>query len=611
MTRCIPLLLLLPLCLACLPVRAQDPADTVFRNGPIYTVNSVQPWATALAVTDGEIVYVGDEQGLKPFLGPSTRIIDLEGRLALPGLHDAHVHILEANHEAQGTCYLPSGALPESHIPRLIACAPLQVGTDWVLGYGHSIWDLRDHIDRGGRPPVEILDEAIPDQPVVIMEESSHSVWANTLALQAAGFHTATEDPPGGVIVRDGSGQPNGIFLDGAGEILLDLALAPNPELEALNREALLAGLELARVNGITSLADARGHWRRGYVEAWQQVEADGLLTARSIVALWAYPYLDDTEQIAALTGLYSNDPDRFLRFSQVKVYSDGEIWHTSAALQDPYTCCPWAGPRGLNYFDEQRLQTYLEALGNVGFDFHIHAIGDRGVHETLNAVEAAAAACGPKEPCQGRRHRLTHVEMVQPSDIGRFAALDVTADLQMSHPFVEPASLFDNAFLLGAPRIEERQWRLRDLHEAGANVVLSSDYDVGSLAAFEAMARAIDRGDQSLPNLDAALRAYTINAAYLMQQEHLVGSLEVGKRADIIVVDRNIFEIPSGQVPGTQVELTMVDGTIVFGEGAQNLVFADGFESGTPDAWSTTVGRGLAALVIDLDKTRVQPAAH
>ncbi len=590
MTHTTPLILSLTLWIVSFPIRAQPPADTVFTNGPIYTVSETMPWATALAVDDGEIVYVGDSDGIAPFIGPGTRIVDLAGRLALPGLHDSHVHILEANHQAQGTCFLPSGAPPESHIPRLIACAPDQVGTDWVLGFGHFIWDLRDHIDGGGRPPVEILDDAIPDRPVVIMEETSHSVWANTMAIQAAGFDTATENPPGGVIVRDEFGEPNGILLDGASEILLDLALAPNPELADLNREALLFGLDLARTHGITSLVDARGHWRRGYVEAWQQVEDEGRLTARAIVSLWAYPYLDDAEQIAALTALYSNEPNRRLRFSQVKVYSDGEIWHTSAALLNPYFCCTLAGPRGLNYFDEQRLTAYVTALQDVGFDFHIHAIGDRGVHEALNAIEAAADACGAGGLCESRRHRLTHVELVRPSDIARFPALDVTADLQMSHPFVEPPYALDTAFLLGVPRIQERQWRLRDLHESGANVVLSSDYDVGSLSAFEAMERAIDRGDQSLPDLDAAIRAYTINAAYLMQQEHLVGSLELGKRADIIVVDRNPFEIPKSQISQTQVEMTMVDGRIVFGEGAQDVVFTDRFESGDTRAWATAV---------------------
>ncbi len=590
MTRRAPLACLSTLLIACLEVGAQSPADTVFTNGPIYTVSEALPWAAALAVDDGEIVYVGDSGGIGPFIGPATRVVDLSGRMALPGLHDSHVHLLEASHEAQGTCFLPAGAAPESHIARLVACAPDQVGTDWVLGYGHSIWDLRDHIDDGGRPPVEILDDAVPDRPVAIMEETSHSVWANTLAIQAAGFDVAAEDPPGGVIVRDELGEPNGILLDGAGEILLDLALAPNPELAALNREALLFGLDLARSHGITSLVDARGHWRRGYVEAWQQVEAEGLLTARAIVSLWAYPYLDDGEQIAALAALYSNDPGRRLRFSQVKVYSDGEIWQTSAALLDPYLCCNLAGPRGLNYFDGERLTTYITALQDVGFDFHIHAIGDRGVHEALDAIETAADTCGAGGPCENRRHRLTHVEMVQPSDVARFSALNVTADLQMSHRYVEPPFLLDPAFLLGAPRIQERQWRLRDLHEAGANVVLSSDYDVGSLSAFEAMERAIGRGDQSLPDLDAAVRAYTINAAYLMQQEHLVGSLEVGKRADIIVVDRNLFEIPTSQISQAQVELTMVDGTVVFGEGAESVVFADGFESGDTSAWSTAV---------------------
>ena len=567
---------------ACAESSSAQPADRILENGQIYTVNPEQPWAEAVAFSAGEIVFVGTDAAAQAWVGPHTQRFDLQGRTVIPGFHDSHVHLLEAFHRAQGTCLLSAGVNPELWIPELQGCAPQQVGTDWVLGVGHSIYDLVDHIEAGGRPPVEILDDAAGDQPLVILEETSHSVWANSAALEAAGIDSSTPHPPGGWIMKDASGQPNGVLLDGAGEILLDMALAPNPELEAMNDEALALGLQRIARHGITSVVDARAHWRRGYVESYQRAEAKGELTARVVLSLWAYPYLDDTEQIAALTDLYSNDPGSYLRASQIKIYSDGEINHRTAALLEPYSCCPLAGSTGLNYFDQSRLSRYIDELGAVGFDFHIHAIGDRGVHESLNAIE--------NEQQPGARHRLTHLELIQPEDLPRFAALGAIADFQMSFDSVEPGHAFELEFLLGAGRIEERSWRLRSLFEAGATIVLSSDYDVGELSPFAGMKRALTRGDQSLPSLDEAMRAYTINAAFLMRQEDRVGSIEVGKRADLVILDRNPFQIPVQQLDQVQVEVTLLDGDAVFGPdpfpGPTASIFNDDFESGDLTAW-------------------------
>lgn len=592
-------------------------ADLVLTGGAIYTVNADQPWAEAMAVTEGTIVFVGSNSDVQGFIGAGTQVIDLAGRMAMPGIHDSHMHILEANHVASGTCYLPPGQPLESHISRIQACAPDQVGTDWVLGYGHSILDLLEHIDFGGTPPIEILDLAVPDRPAAFLEETSHSVWANSLALEAAGFDAASTDPVGGAILRDPiTGEPNGVLLDAAGELVMDLALAPNAELEALNYQALLDGLELAGSHGITSVVDARGHWRRGYVEAWQRARDEGTLTARAIVSLWAYPYLNDAEQIAQLSSLFDNDPESMLRLSQIKIYSDGEITHTTAGLLDPYTCCDLAGPLGLNYFDQGRLTQYITQLEAVGFDFHIHAIGDRAVHEALNAIETVQQTqCPPEEivtetgvtetgvtevgiaeagstnlGCSKARHRLTHLELIAPDDIPRLPSLGVIADMQMSHKYVEPPYLHLNDKVLGADRIDERLWQLRTLHDAGANVVLSSDFDVGDPSPFKGMQRALTRGPQSLPSLDEAIRAYTINAAYLMRQEDTVGSLEVGKLADVIVLDRNLFDLPLASLGTAQVIRTFIGGQQVWGEGTSHIaLFTDGFETGSTSQWDGT----------------------
>ncbi len=561
MKRPIPLPLLCAAALAgssSAPRAAVPSADLILHGGAIYTVDQTNPWAAAVAVRSGEIVYVGPDSALAAFTGANTTLIDLEGRMAMPGIHDSHVHILESNHVAAGTCYLPPGRPLESYIPKLQACAPYQIGTNWVLGYGHSIIDVALHLQQDGRPPRDILDEAIPDRPAVMLELTSHSVWANSLALQAAGFGPDTPDPPGGAILHDpATGEPNGILLDGAGEIVMDLALTPNWMLRELNYDALLVGLALARKNGITSLADARAYWRRGYLGAWRQAAARGTLTARAVVGLWAYPYLDDDQQIATLASLYTGDAESRLRFSQIKVYADGELSHTTAALIEPYLRVQLAGERGLEYFDQARLERYITALEPVGFDFHIHAIGDRGVHQALNAI-AATRPVG--EGATTARHRLTHVFMVAPADIGRFSQLSVIADMQidaLSHPenqrYYWP--------ILGRRRVEERMYRLRSLHDAGARVVLSSDYDVGDISPFHGMHHALSIGTESLPDLAAAIRAYTIDPAYLMRQEQRVGSIEVGKLADIIVLDQNLFEIPPAQIGRTKVLLTLLEG--------------------------------------------------
>ena len=534
-------------------------ADLILKNGAIYTVDPAQPWAEAVAIQGDTIVFVGTDVAVDAFEGPGTEVIDLEGRMAMPGIHDPHNHLLEVFH-ASWSCGLPFGLRPEDYIPFLSQCNA--VGGDWVIGYGYEIERMVQHLRAGGRPPVEILDEAIPDHPAALIESNSHSVWANSLALAAAGFDADSDDPPGGVILRTpGTGEPNGILLDGAGEVVMDLAFELTPTMEDLNEAAVIRGLDRLRRQGVTSFVDGRTYWRRGYDAAYRKVEQDGGMTARVMLGLWAYPYLGDADQLATLASMYDDDPSSRVRAAQIKIYSDGEVGHTTAALLEPYVRLKLAGQRGLTYFDAGRLRNYVTRLERVGFDFFIHAIGDRGARQALDAVEAARGRNGDL----GRRHRLTHLEVLAPDDIPRFAALDVIADVQTSSDFVLPENLSFYWAFLGQTRTEERVLRLRDLHESGARVVLSSDFDVGDLSPFSGMERAIDRGDQSLPDLAAAIRAYTIDGAYLMRQEDRLGTLEAGKLADVIVLDRNLFDIPTAELSDALVTLTFVGGEEVW----------------------------------------------
>lgn len=515
----------------------------------VFTVDDGRPWASALVVDEGRLVYVGDDAGAEGYIDRADRVLRLEGELILPGLHDVHQHTLEAHLPVIDCILDPEEWDPEAYVAVVAGC-DLAPGTDWVLGWGHSVLTLLE----ADRAPRLILDDAVSDHPVAIMEETSHSTWVNTRALELLGLDASTPDPQGGLIIPGDDGSPNGILVDAAGELPWDLALQPNPELDAMNIEALRAGLAANNEVGITSAVDARTYWQRGYLDAYTAVEAGQGLTVRMVLSLWASSVADDDTQIAQLADRFS-DPGGFVRARQVKLYSDGLIENTTAALLAPYaTSETWGSPLGLNYFPAERLTRYVTELQAAGFDAHIHTIGDRAVREGLDAVEASP----------GGRHRLTHVELLNPDDLPRFAALGVAADLQIG-AYTMPSEVHYLDELVGADRIDEEAWRLRDLWESGAVVALSSDYDVNALSPFEGMERALTRGDQSLPDVAAAIRAYTLHAAWIMRSEDETGSLEEGKWADFVVVDQDLFEIAPEALSETRVLRTFVAGEEVY----------------------------------------------
>lgn len=534
---------------------------TAFINGKVYTVNDKQPWAEAVIIKEGKIVFVGSTADAKARLGSKVDVIDLKGKMVMPGVEDSHMHPLEAGSEAV-SCLLSADKTISSQLDTIANCANDDTtGSDWILGFGHSLPALL--AETTTRTPKAILDELIPDRPIAIMEETSHSVWVNSKALALAGIKADTANPEGGVILKDKSGQPNGILLDAAGDLVFELAFAPTPELKKANYQGLLKGLKQVAENGITSLVDARLYWKRGTLEAYDQVLKEGKLTARTHISVWAYPGgVHDDEQIATLKGMYRNDPASLLRLNQIKFYSDGILHNTTAALLQPYKKTLEGVPStvGLNYFNKTRLTHYITELEKVGYDMHIHAIGDRAVRESLDAIEAAQKTNGD---AMSHRHRLTHVEMVDPNDIGRFKKLGVIADFQVAGDFALPENYGDVEPLIG-----ERAYKMlpvRSVYDTGAMVTLSSDWDVSSLNPFVGMQHALQLGKQSLPNLAAAVKAYTLNPAYLMRQEDTTGSIEVGKFGDVIVLDQNIFDVPVTNISKTKVLLTVLGGKTVY----------------------------------------------
>ncbi len=528
--------------------------EIVFFNGKIYTVNAANPWADAVYVKDGIIKYVGTNDEAKNMASQDAKLIDLKGRFMMPGIHDVHVHPLEAASENFKFILDDNETDPENYADDVAKADASNPGTGWLLGWGH----LLENILEATRDPKEILDDVVSDRPVAIMEQTSHSIWCNSKALQLLGFTASTSNPIGGIIMRNNSGQPNGILIDNAGELLMALALTPTAQSMDNDYKGLVefALPQLAKY-GITSVSEARTFWKRNQQDTWKKIEADGKLTCRVNLGLWAYPTEDDASQIAAIKALFSNDPNKLLRINQIKVYADGIIHNTTAAMHNDYLIDYFelGTNKGLNYFTESRLAQYISALEGTGFDFHIHALGNRGIHESLNAIQQGGTNNG--------RHRLTHVEYVDPADYGRFASLNVTADAQVTGDFTQPANWHDNDYLVGAA-LASKIIPIKDLKAAGARLTLSSDWDVSDLNPFIGLENAITRTPQEI-SLEDAVRAYTINAAYVMRQENKVGTIEVGKEADLILLDKNIFEMPANQISEIKVDLTYLKGKLVY----------------------------------------------
>jgi len=533
-----------------------EAATHVFKNGQIYTVNEQQEWAEAVAISNNEIIFVGSNDDVESYIDSSTKIIELSGRMMMPGFHDVHIHPIESASENTDFIINESVTNPEDYIDEISAASVAKPGTDWLIGFGHSIFTL---LDATSRSPREILDEAAPNRPVIIMEQTSHSMWVNSAALAIAGYTKDTPHPQGGWILRDEvSGEPNGILIDNAGNIVMDIAMAPTTESLQTDYNGLVEYTlpELAKY-GITSISDARSFWQRDDHTTWLKADANDVLTARVAVGLWAYPSEKDEEQLADLKDLYTNNAESYLKFNQIKLYSDGIIINATSAMLSAYNIDLIGIPenKGLNYFTQARIEKYITALEPTGFDFHMHAIGDRGIREALNAVENAGSGDG--------RHRITHVEFIDPADIPRFLELNVTADAQVAGEFTNPEHWHENDELIGATRADNAV-PIKSLDSAGARITLSSDWNVSPFNPFIGLQNAVTRAPQEL-TLTKAIKAYTLNGAYVMRQEDKVGSIEVGKLADFVVLDRNLFDIAEDTINKTKVDMTVFDGEIIY----------------------------------------------
>ncbi|MDG9666615.1 amidohydrolase [Hahella sp. CR1] len=557
--KCAPIALALSLCAATTEAATSNDsaADLAFINAVVYTADAQKPMAQAVATRNGVILAVGDTAEIESLMDENTQVIDIKGRLLLPGFIDNHNHVFEAASSAGGDCELAPDLTPSEQLPYLRQCRETSQPDQWVIGWGHTI-DAT--LDGEGPTPLQVIDSVFPDRPVVIMEQTSHSMWVNSVALRLAGINADTPDPQGGRIMKDPeTGELNGVIVDNAGDIVMEQAWNSLRNKFEVSYDGLLSGLAEAARYGVTTIGDGRLYWKRGWYDVWRAVAADGELTARVSLRPWIYPHVPQQEQLDFLSSIYNPDPNGLLIVNQVKMYSDGILVNGTAKTLQPYdfTYFPQS-PYGLNYLPQAVMQDWLVKLDRLGYGAHIHAIGDGGVRESLNAIGAARQAGSQ------RRYNMTHLELVDASDMDRFKALQVDADFQVGSDYIGAADHSWAEPLIGKQRAH-RLIPLGEVYASGANVTLSSDWNVNPINPMAAIANAVQLKERGLPNVRAALDAYTINAANALGLEAITGSIRVGKSADFVVLDRNILDAAPQFIRQAQVMMTWLRGEEVY----------------------------------------------
>ena len=541
-----------------------EPADIVLVNGGVYTVDAERRWVEAVAIRDGEIVVVGSNQSVEAYRGASTEVIDLLGGMALPGLHDTHTHPLEGGYLLRQCDLSEDGSSVDAIVQVLRQCAS-ESDDEWVIGFGLDL----ALFDSNG-PDKSLLDDIAPDRLFFVIAEDGHTVLVNSRVLELAGITRETPDPPEGVIERRAeTGEPSGTMREAAYD-LVDV-LRPKRQMDesiAAMRDALAAMTAV----GITSFNDV---WVGELeLQVYQAIERSGDLKMRVVNSIMDEGVFErhvgaDFERLLAARHDYSS---ALINNDSIKIMVDGVLEGETAALVEPYI---GLGHRGTLNHSSEELCRRVQRYDAMGLRIHMHTIGDAAVRAGLDAIEYAREANAGNARSNDLRHTLSHLALVQADDIARFAELEVSASFTGAWAFPSNWVSDLNVPVLGQKRVD-RMYPIGSLHQAGAVVVGGSDWIYGTLSPLDSIEVAITRQDPDNANaligntgdsidLATAIEAYTTNAAWAMHQEDKVGSIDVGKRADIVVLDRNLFAIPATQINEASVRFTIFDGEIVY----------------------------------------------
>ena len=544
----------------------QQPADLVLRGGRIATMDAARSWASALAVRAGKLVGVGSDRDIAPFVGPSTRVIELRGRTATPGFQDAHVHPVHGG-MARLRCWLHDSRGREAYLATIAEYARTHPDETWIRGGG---WYMDDF--PGGTPTREDLDAIVPDRPVFLTNRDGHGAWVNTRALEIGGVTADTTDPADGRIERDADGRPSGTLHEGAMDLVERLQPDDTPaDLE----EALRIGQAYLHSLGITAWQDAIVR-PEAEERAYVALASRGELTGRVVGALW-WERDRGAEQIDEFVERRRATSMGRYQATSVKLMMDGVLENFTGALLEPYGDGHGGttANRGLLQIDPAGLASWVPRLDALGFQPHFHAIGDGAVRASLDAVAAARAQNGPSDT----RPHIAHIQLIHPDDIGRFRELGVIANAQPYWACHE--GQMDN---LTIPFLGDRwrwQYPFRSLRAAGAVLAMGSDWSVSTADPLLEMEVAVERiADESrgvsepfLPDerldLVDALAAFTAGSAYANHLDAETGTLEVGKAADLVILDRDLFDRGAGAIGEARVVAAFVDGSPVYEDSA------------------------------------------
>ena len=551
-------------------MEANGNVDLVFTNGSVYTVDAARSWAEAVAVQGDRIVAVGSNADVEGLVGAGTEVIDLHGRMLLPGFQDAHVHPVWGGLDLLRCSMNEAGSASECEA--IIATyADAHPDAAWILGGGWSMDAF-----PGGTPTKDVLDRLVPDRPVFLPNRDGHSAWVNTRALEVAGVTRDTPDPADGRIERDAQGAPTGTLHEGAMSLVGDHA--PPTGSEEMY-QGLLQGQAYLHSLGITA-------WQDAIVDASEQANnfdpylragANGDLTARVIGALW-WDRKRGLEQIDDLLALRERGSAGRFAATSVKIMQDGVCENFTAAVLEPYLDAEGhpTTNRGISFVDPELLNEAVTRLDAQGFQVHFHALGERAVREALDAIEAARNANGASD----HRHHLAHIQIVHPDDIGRFRALDAVANAQPLWAAHEGQMDELTIPFLGHPRATW-QYPFASLVRSGATLAMGSDWSVSTPDPLEEMHVAVNRmmapgyayrvenREVFIPeeriDLGTAIGGFTMGTAFVNHLDASTGSIEVGKAADLVVLDRDLFAHPQEEIAEASVQLTLVAGRRVF----------------------------------------------
>jgi len=550
-------------CIGCIGVGHAEgrPADLVLLNGRVHTQDAGRRVVQAVAVRGNIISATGTTAEIQANVGPETRVIDLAGRVVLPGFIDAHTHPAQSAQDF-GKCSLADQMLPAPAVLSAVAkCYETSPGdpAQWFevvqVNPSRLVLSLAE------------LDSIVRDRPMILMGSDGHTTWANSAALRAAGISASSADPVGGRIERDAGGNPTGTLRDAASDRVQAAAPSDSLQVELARLARALAEMNAA---GITSVQDASvgDHEMSLYKALYDEGRLAMRVRGSYLIADLAAPAAKVAAPASAFRDRWAVDPDR-LRADAVKIFADGVIEYPSqtAELLEPFLDASGhpTGNRGPAYYRKDNLDRIVAAVDAAGLTVHIHAIGDRAIRDSLDAF-AYARKHGVGA---NNRDQIAHLELIDPADFPRFKSLGVIANFQLlwaqRESYVAEAT---EAFI--GPQRSKHLYPARSLLDAGAMLAGGSDWDVSSFDVFIAVEHAVTRGDpvllpeQAIP-LQVALDSYTRNAAFALKQERTTGSLEPGKRADLIVIDRDVFTLEPRDIHTTKVLATYLDGQEVY----------------------------------------------